>query len=361
MKILDVKPLSQRDPRWVGQRLGTVDGITIGSDGCVVTSHSMLLTFHGFPILPNALDDFLTENGLYFDDEGDGPASDNLWLPHNISKVWDKMKFITTTYCYTIPAPISEIVKAIDRNQPPTLWLMNGGVAHNVLAVGYETVNGKTQIYVADPWTGEIVRIDKRWGDSAEVILSVDYYEGPMPTTTPLIEVPKSDFEGLVFKSTQHDKTCKTWEFSDSRNTTAEQIDEKVQKSINAYKGQASQALTAKAESETKLATATQEVKNRIEQIGRLKDELTNNEKVHAAELEALKNTPNPSEGLVTTLKAQVEEYKGKYAEEAKAKGRALNDLATAKTQLQVCQQGIKTKSLWEAIKEFLMNTKVQK
>lgn len=355
MKILDIKPLSQRDPRWKDQRLGTVDGITIGSDGCVVTSHSMGLTFHGKPILPNQLDDFLTDNGLYFDDEGDGPASDNLWLPHNISKVWDKMKFITTTYCYTVPAPIAEIKAAIDRNQPPTLWVMNNGVAHNVLAVGYDG----NEIIVNDPWMGDQVRMDQRWGaTSAQVILSVDYYEGPMPTQTVAVEKPT--FEGLVFKATQHDKTCQIWEFSDPRNTTAEQIDEKVQKSISAYKGQASQALTAKAETETKLSAAEQEIKNREEQISRLEDEMTNNEKVHAAELDALKNTPNPSEGLLTILRAQVEEYKGKYDAAMKDKGRALNNLATVKTQLQVCQQGIKTKTLWEAILEFLNKTRVQ-
>ena len=33
---------SQRDPRWARQRLGTVDGTSIGSHGCLITSIAMM-------------------------------------------------------------------------------------------------------------------------------------------------------------------------------------------------------------------------------------------------------------------------------------------------------------------------------
>ena len=360
MKILDIKPLGQRDSRWALQRLGMVDNTTIGSDGCVVTSHCMNLTFHGKPMFPNELDDFLTEKGLYYDAAGDGPISDNLWIPNNISKVWDKMKFVTTIYCYTSPAPIEKIKDAIDRNQPPTLWLMNNGVGHNVLAVGHDG----NQIYVADPWIGDIIRIDKRWGNSADIILSVDFYEGPMPIPAEqTITILVTTNEANVFKATQHDKTCKNWQFSDPRNTTAEQIDATIQKSINAYKGQASTAQTAQAQTETKLSAALQEVKNRIEQIGRITDDSTKKSEAYEAEIEALKKLPNPNDNLIITLKAQIEEYKTNYDTAMKDKGRALIELESVKTDLKTCQNAgvVPTRSLWEVIIDFLKNTKVIK
>lgn len=170
-KLLNIKPLGQRDPRWANQRLGTVNGSTLGEDGCVVTSHSMSLTFHGKPYLPNELDDFLTNNNLYY--------QGNLWIPANASKIWDQYKYIGEDVCDSVPAPIDKIKQKIDANQPPTLWLDNGGVLHNILAVGYDG----NQIIANDPWIGDQIRIDKRWGDSAAVILEVDYYEGPVSSS----------------------------------------------------------------------------------------------------------------------------------------------------------------------------------
>ncbi len=173
-KLLDIKPLGQRDPRWSSQRLGTVDGTTIGSDGCVVTSHSMCLTYHGKAFLPNTLDDLLTNNNLY--------AQGDLWVPSNSTKIYSEYKYIGEDVCNYDPAPIAKIKARIDAGQPPTLWLVNNGVFHNVLAVGYDG----DKIKVNDPWRGDQVFIEDRWGVSSFVILAVDYYEGPIINSTPL-------------------------------------------------------------------------------------------------------------------------------------------------------------------------------
>lgn len=173
-KLLDIKPLGQRNSQWASQRLGTVDGVTIGSDGCVVTSHCMSLTYHGKPFLPNTLDDFLTDNKLY--------AQGDLWVPSNSTKIYPEYKYIGEDVCNYDPAPIAKIKAKIDAGQPPTLWLINGGEFHNVLAVGYEG----DKIKVNDPWMGDQVFIEDRWGASSVVILAVDYYEGPIINSTPL-------------------------------------------------------------------------------------------------------------------------------------------------------------------------------
>ncbi len=290
---LNISPLSQRDPRWKDQRLGMKNGTTIGSDGCVITCHSMNMTYHGKPTLPNELDDYLTDKGLYY--------QGNLWVPARANQVWSEYKHVKTIYCEKDPAPIHEIKSAIDRSQPPTLWLINGGVRHNVLAVGYEG----DQIIVNDPWMGDTIKIENRWGDSKAVILSVDFYEGPMPNTDTMVQVPAKDFEGMVFKSTQHDKTTKTYGFEDPRTTTAEQIDEKIQKSINAYKGQVSQAQADTAQAKRELAVSAQEVKNREEQVSRLKEQLTKVQEDCEGLVKALQKRVEEAEKVASDLRAQ--------------------------------------------------------
>lgn len=352
MKILDIKTLGQRDSRWSGQRLGTVNGITIGSHGCVITCHSMLATYYGKPTLPNQLDDFLTNNGLY--------AQGNLWIPANVARWNSNETYNGTDYCETSPAPMDKIRQAIDAGLPPTLWVINGGVRHNVLAVGYTDDN---QIIVNDPWIGDQVNMKNRWGDSKQVILSVDYYRGTPAVSVQTVAVPKADFEGMVYKSTQHDKTSKNWGFDDPRNTSAEQIDEKIQRSINGYKGQVSNANAERDDARTKLATAQNEVKNRIEQLGRLTDQLTEEQALRkeltdtiTSDAEKLRKLTEQYEGRLTVLQGQVDDA-------SKDKGKALNDLATVKSQLDVCKAGgtVKTESLWDSIIKFLKGTKVVK
>lgn len=351
MKILEISRYSQRDSRWANQRLGTVNGTTIGSDGCVISCHAMRLTWGGKAMTPADLDNFLTDNNLYY--------SGNLWVPSRASQIWDKYKYIKTTYCENTPAPIADIKTAIDRGQPPTLWVINGGVRHNVLAVGYDG----DQIYVNDPWMGDRVRMDQRWGNSASVILSVDYYEGPMPDSTTYVQVPSKDFEGMVFKSTQHDKTSKNWGFDDPRNTTAEQIDDKIQKSINAYKGQVSQSQAEAAQAKKDLAIAQQEVKNREEQVSRLKEQLINSENDKKEQIDALNMRLLESEKTVSDLRADVSVKQTEIDAVYKQKGALQNELAGVKKELETCQAGgpkPPTKSLWEVIWEFLTKTKVQ-
>ena len=47
--------LSQRDPRWKGQTLGFDPTITIGTDGCALTSLAMLVNGFGFSETPATL------------------------------------------------------------------------------------------------------------------------------------------------------------------------------------------------------------------------------------------------------------------------------------------------------------------
>lgn len=187
--ILPIKPLSQRDPRWNKQRLGTVNGTTLGSHGCVVTSMAMLSSYYNHPILPNQLDDILTDRSLYYDG--------NLFVNDSITKVFPDIKFDKVVWCETTPAPIAEIKKYLDAKKPVVVALINQGIRHYVLAVGYEG----NQIIVNDPWQGDTINIKDRWGDSASKILQVNFFSSNPPavtdttpsTTTPTTN-PQSEF-----------------------------------------------------------------------------------------------------------------------------------------------------------------------
>lgn len=167
--ILQISPISQRDSRWSSNRLGTVNGVTIGSDGCLITDMCMLATYYGHPILPNEINDILTSRNLYYD--GD------LFVHSSITKIFPDIKFDKVIWCETTPAPIAEIKSYLDQGKPVVVALINQGVKHFILVTGYEG----DRMFANDPWQGDSVAINDRWGDPAKKILQVNFFSGPVP------------------------------------------------------------------------------------------------------------------------------------------------------------------------------------
>lgn len=164
--ILAISPLSQRDTRWASQRLGTVNGITIGSHGCVITAMSMMATYYRHPITPDQLNDFLTNNHLYYD--GD------LFVNGSITRLFSDIKFDRVVFCETAPAPISEVKQYLDLGKPIVVALINQGIKHYILVIGHEG----DRIFANDPWQGDTVAINDRWGDPVKKILQVNFFSG---------------------------------------------------------------------------------------------------------------------------------------------------------------------------------------
>lgn len=181
--ILPIQPLSQRDTRWANQRLGTINSTTIGSHGCVITSMCMIATYYGHPIFPNAVDDILTERGLYYDG--------NLYVNNAITRIYPDIKFDKTAFCETTPAPIGEIKNYIDQRKPVVVALMNQGIRHYILVVGYDG----DKIYANDPWQGDQVAINDRWGDPGSKILQVNYFSGSVPPQLSVNVPPSQSIE----------------------------------------------------------------------------------------------------------------------------------------------------------------------
>jgi hypothetical protein len=60
---LNIPPLGQRDTRWNRKILGTKG--TIGSYGCLLVCHTMMLNYYGHDFTPDTLNAVYKEKGVY--------------------------------------------------------------------------------------------------------------------------------------------------------------------------------------------------------------------------------------------------------------------------------------------------------
>lgn len=171
-------------------------------------------------------------------------------------------------------------------------------------------------------------------------------------------------YRKLVNGATVRKEVANYYEVDNPDNAQTDAIVGKIDKTINAYKGQVTSAQAAQTDTETKLAVATQEVKNRSEQVGRLKEDMLKQATSYEAQIKAIIESQPNNSILIEQLKAEKQEYYDKYIAEAKQKGTALNELAEVKKALEICQKGLpqpQSRSLWDAIIEFLTTTRVTK
>lgn len=195
MKII-ILPLSQRDNRWKDQRLGTVNGTTIGSHGCLITCMSMLAQYYGHFILPNQMDDWLTVNQGYI--------QGNLYRNDAFSREFIDCSYEKTIYCTNTPAPLNEIDEYLKIGKPVIAMVdfdhdpKNGVQTHFILIIG-KTDDGH---YIAnDPWDGIEIFIDARYGDTAVAINQLSFFSGPITQGSPckVLEAQISAVKDIVW------------------------------------------------------------------------------------------------------------------------------------------------------------------
>lgn len=143
-------------------------------------------------------------------------------------------------------------------------------------------------------------------------------------------------FDKLVHNSGLADETVKYLGLSENADNVSF---DNIKNSLEARDGKLT---TCKNELSTRgeeLAKALQEIQNRIEQVSRLSTTLSEREELHKAELIALKSNQINAEEVVKPFKTKIEQLESSLQEEAKAKGRALNNLAEAQAQLENAQK----------------------
>ncbi|MGD0613604.1 MAG: SH3 domain-containing protein [Anaerolineales bacterium] len=123
--------LSQRDPRWSGQTLGFDNTLTIGADGCALTSLAMLVNGYGFTETPTTINQKLQAMG-----SGVGfMGAMIVWGA--LTRAFPSIVYQRVIVCQNQPAPLTDIntslaagqpvVVQIDRSPlpgPPTHWVV---------------------------------------------------------------------------------------------------------------------------------------------------------------------------------------------------------------------------------------------
>jgi len=102
--MLDVRPLSQRDPLWKAQLLGADNTLTIGKYGCLLTCLVIVARSYGFDETP------LTLNQKMRAASGFQGA---LVIPSLMPAAVPGMRYVNFVRCRDFPAPITEIDAAL--------------------------------------------------------------------------------------------------------------------------------------------------------------------------------------------------------------------------------------------------------
>jgi hypothetical protein len=168
--VLNVPILGQHTLPWGRQRLGTVNGTTIGSHGCLVTCLTMANQFFGGGGNPADVDNLFTDHGGY--------TSGNLVTWSKIQELLPNLRLARSEFTPNTPANLGNIKAHLDAGGVVVCEVRWRGLAdkqHWVLAVGY---NGN-DIIVNDPETGSRTSFASKLfgsGDSARDILTARYF-----------------------------------------------------------------------------------------------------------------------------------------------------------------------------------------
>jgi hypothetical protein len=332
--------VSQNDPRWKGSPLGTKG--TIGLYGCLENDATMVANYYGKTETPLTLNDKLTKNGGY--------ANGNQFVWAVFAKLyglkysgqWSNQNQLTQDQMNAIRAAIAKgypVFLQIDT--VPTTSALD---EHWILATGWDD-NSPDDLIVQDPWDGAKKRITT-WGVTPQkLIYAWCWFEGDIPTEQQPAEgclVPntlewRTKYQNLVNASDVRREVAQYLQIPNPDNASTQTF----KNVIGGIKSTQTTLQQTVDEQKIALASAQQEVLNREEQVGRLKVDVLN------------------GQGREKALLDQTDLLTVQIKDEAKAKGQALNKLAEVTAQLDACKKGLPpTRSLWDAIWEFLHNTK---
>lgn len=128
-----------------------------------------------------------------------------------------------------------------------------------------------------------------------------------------------------------------------------------VKKSLAAREGKLTTCTNTLSTREKELAEVRQEVKNREEQISRVTETLTNEVNDWKQRYDAIKQSHKLPEEIEQGYVSRIEQLQSSLDQEAKEKGRALNDLAGCKAELENAQKGIISRMSFVEILKLLL------
>jgi FtsZ-binding cell division protein ZapB len=268
-------------------------------------------------------------------------AGSGNYIPGGFNKLFGDIKEIRTmTPTRMTDAQIGEIKSSIDSGHPVMVQIdVNPRTVENdthfVLIIGYDPTS-ENNFTIADPLGGKIRSLKDYLGwyfpNARDTIFQYTRYEGkrPNPNSPEMITVGKDQWDTMRMN---HDKWHELVNYlSEGSNPNTTAFDQ-IRSIIGGIKSRASDMENQRNDANNKLAIAQQEIKNRIEQVGRLEQELLKQQKDYEDRLKALNDSmPNIDlirgqyEGEILKLKTEIDDL-------SKEKGRLLNQLAE-------CQNG---------------------
>jgi hypothetical protein len=175
--MINIEPLSQKDPRWSSKKLGNGD-VSFGMYGCLITCLAMLSRYYGKDTDPGKLNDDLKRvsgfSGAYY-----------VW--GSITRLYSDIK--KGTYRKT-PDPVTDeqfasIDSHLESGHPVMIEVdfypdTTKPDQHFVLIIG----KSRGGYDIADPWTGKVERLSK-YGVAKYTIQRYVFYRGPLQSSTP--------------------------------------------------------------------------------------------------------------------------------------------------------------------------------
>lgn len=192
---LKLQLLSQRDARWSRKTLGFGTG-TIGTYGCLLTCHCMLLNYYGYKFTPDELNEKYKSSGVF--EQG------NLINFFAAANCFDNIVADEHYNCYDFPCDLEKIDKYLAEGKP-VIALVDfepkaGLQTHFIIIHGKEDGSYLT----IDPWDGTEQWFQARYGDDpAKYIFGLRLYSGPVP-------IGGETIESLIEKNTELAKSLAT-------------------------------------------------------------------------------------------------------------------------------------------------------
>lgn len=340
MKKLRLSTLySQRDPRHKDIMLGhNAQGsqYTIGNFGCLITVICAYLNALGINITVAELNDKLKQNGGY--------QNGGLFVFNSLKNIWPDITadYISAKWNGPVPdADIKKMYELLDAGKPlvtevdfyPNTVMED---MHWVLIYGYDE-NGNFLIF--DPWTGNLVPLSV-YGEPKRVIYCYRTYTKILAFdgVEPVVCHPKTKNEELIRKSTGYDDITTYLEYP------LDTSPDKLKSTIAGHKSRSTDL-------QKQLDVASAEVKNREEQVGRLKDQVLQSEVREKALINQLKNASENSAETVKVIQGQLKEQQALIDTYGKQKGALVTENTQLKSQLaKTKDELVKSLSVWDVL-----------
>ncbi|MFQ6119992.1 MAG: NosD domain-containing protein, partial [Methanosarcinales archaeon] len=161
--MLDVPIYKQGSPSsWNNDQLGTCT-LTIGSDGCAITSIAMVFKYYGVQTDPRDMNNWLKQNNGY---------SSGCLVKWDVAA---GRSGGTVQWAGRYSADLNRINSELDNGYPVIAEFRLSGRKHFVVITGY---SGSTY-YINDPWYGDQSTINARYGDPTSAIKGIRLYHRP--------------------------------------------------------------------------------------------------------------------------------------------------------------------------------------